>query len=535
MRLLCASPNIGCLALFAFVLLSGCGGPGPADHAGPPASTSTSGSGSGSGGTGGGGSDVGNGGSAVTLPDGRVVIADPYFSRPEEGEVVAYSGLNPAIRAEIELVGRLLVRLGAAVDERVDMDFPSWMGNHEREAAVEQVRLGRKLSRAAQARFVIESVADPVVKYHFVDRIPGTCRSGEEVGPAPDGSTVVLGGCNEGDAVWFQKDVFRSMGVTNGDTSDPREQVKWIIHERLHSINSYGHPHYYIADITNGIDVLLDLYKAQRTGLRPVLTIAQQSKLSTLVERIAQFRGLTSDSGRDDRFINDWSLVPNGGGLAHRRSVVDPSAYVGVGSMLGDGGAMGPGSALINSICFLASCSLAEGTTIRDAIISPRTSQRSSTPGELMNRAFSLTLERGASISASSLYLDLPVGVAVVTGVMLGVNTTLEGSVISGVTRLRMDPGSELRQSRIEVDVRDDAVTSIYIGAGAQVKGLNASFRTKPAGAGEQRELVVPAQGALEFPAGPACRLPQMPWLLGRLVLDQAGKLQATCAADGGR
>jgi len=108
----------------------------------------------------------------------------------------------------------------------------------------------------------------------------------------------------------------------------------------------------------------------------PVLTTEQIRKISVFRRRIMQ-TGL--NEGREawefqgEYALEIWSIWPSGGGLVHERAQVDPTAYVGVGSLISEGSQIGRAAAVLNSTCYDLSydtsnpvCILQQGALVKE-------------------------------------------------------------------------------------------------------------------------------------------------------------------------
>lgn len=274
--------------------------------------------------------EVGNGGDAVTLPDDSVILADPFTKR-----IGSPQNLHPALVTELKRVGRLLTRYGAMWNYRE---------RHYNHGASAGHWSG--VDYHDQAKFVEESVLDPLIEYRFVDALPKIRVCGSESDPdsLPSGSQLHAVACTQGVVTWIKESLFKRMTI--------REQAKLIIHERLHSLPTFI-AHELIADLTDGIDLMLFFYNEQLNGRRPRLTLTQVETMRIMVKRIVQVGMQAGRFEEPHYFIDEWHILQNGGGLVSNSNThVSPDSYVGIGSMLDAYGRMGAGAELIDSSCY---------------------------------------------------------------------------------------------------------------------------------------------------------------------------------------
>lgn len=265
------------------------------------------------------GGDSSGGGTAIILPDKTVILADPYLPY-EGGRFHCRSGergkLNPTLVEEIKKAGTLLIRYGASAS------------------------VPRAAFAFEESHFVQNQVLNTEVEYCFVDELPKVDRSpGVSV---PDGAEAHAIAYTEGWVTWIRKDLFRQMSVL--------EQTKLIVHERLHAVLG-NIPHGPIVDITNGLDLVLRLYHLQVQGDRPILSSEQIGLIQKLQQRIYDLQmyrsGMTTEEFTE--FLKNFVITPNGGGLIHKKSWISDTAYIGVGSLVPEKGAIHDRAVLINS------------------------------------------------------------------------------------------------------------------------------------------------------------------------------------------
>jgi hypothetical protein len=197
-----------------------------------------------------------------------------------------------------------------------------------------------------QSEFINRNVrnwqlTNPLIEYKFVDQIP---TDEPECVNHHRSSKDFQGACTSKFRTYILAAAFRKMTL--------REQAKTIIHERLHALGTNGLSpslfHEYVDDITEALDLAMNLYNLQWRGKRPRLGKRNVEKLQTLVRRIAQI-GL--DSTRKDKttnrgFLDTMVVTPYGGGLVSRESHWYEKGlhhvYVGVGGILGFGTIISP-------------------------------------------------------------------------------------------------------------------------------------------------------------------------------------------------
>lgn len=520
---------------------------------------------------GGGGAGVGNGGDTIQLSDGTWRLADPYVVPATAAAPVHYSDFNPNITHEVELVGQLLVRLGAAVTDELPPQPPGVppMTINQKNAAIARLKLQGEVSRTAQPLFVTKYMADSNISYYLVDQLPAGCWTPGDVQvpppptpvpsaspavasaastPTPAPSPVVIqAGCTQGSSTYLIKSVFDNMAVKGSNPADPREQVKFLYHERIHAIDIAGEEPSYIADFTNGIDVLLDLHFAEQAGQRPVLSDDQMQALRTLIERIGYtYNSLTPDPTLNSEEFQDggeWHLSANGGGLYSSYATVASDAYVGVGSLLSDGGSLGSGATMIDSSCYLVSCVLGSGASLINSAISPNVSSRPNSPQEVQpgdsydDELFSVQLGSGSLVSGVTLKMDMPVTSATPAGddnapppteISIGNGASLQKVEVSAVTGVTIGTGAILSNDELDFNVNDSASTALAIGDKSGLADLVSPIRATLSNGATSRSLTF--TGALDFPSGPPCAAPLTPALSSSATIGAVAAFSSLCA-----
>jgi hypothetical protein len=378
----------------------------------------------------GGGTDIGRGGNVVVLPDDTVHLADPFIVRPAQDQVHPFSDFNGALRGEIERIGRLMVRLGVAIDESID-EKP-WKTRKPTEAEKKQTRYLRYSTRDAQAKFIVSNVEDPLTEYVLVDKFPSSCVPKGDIGPTPDGNAyrVVELACTQGPTTYILKDIFSKLSI--------REQALSIIHERLHGMRR-EFPHYLVTDVTQGLGVLLDLSNLQRKGQRPILSESQLKLLKSMLKAFGQ-TGLNEGAPEEEyEFWQNWA-VATGGGIYHQSARISPTAYLGVGAMLGEGGVMDAGSELINATCYLVSCELRDGAKVADAVIAPRIE---AAEFEFDSGLFSAVFGRHSVVSGSSRFMP-SMSSKTAERVIIGDDAKVNNADLSGFSALKIAQSATL-------------------------------------------------------------------------------------------
>lgn len=475
----------------------------------------------------GGGTDVGGGGNVVILPDDSVHLADPYIERPAQEAVHPFTDFRPELKAEIEVIGRLMVRLGAAVDESIDAKA---LGRNPSDEEKRQARVSRYVSRDAQAKFIAMNVESPVTEYVFVKEFPDSCKPVGDVGPVPDGYRVVEIGCTQGPTTYFIKDAFLKLSV--------REQALSVIHERMHGLIR-DFPHHFVTDVTQGLGILLDLANQQRAGKRPVLTDSQRNFLKGTLKAIGVTGLAEGVPGSEWEFWQNWEVAA-GGGIYHQSAQLDPTAYVGVGSMLGEGGSLGANAALINSTCYLVACELHEGASVIDTIIAPKISNKEF---DFDPRQFLAIIGKRASVSGSS---SLLASLVSSTGerIVIGDDVKVEHTDLSGFSALKVDAGASLTNLGIVFTPMNHFSIRFEVGSLAAIQNLRTPLFAGNLRATEDSEIVVTVSTSrrLDFknnpddpnsPNKPICADASQ-WLLLQksLIVENEDNLRGQCRVN---
>ena len=248
-----------------------------------------------------GGSDAGNGGGGIELPDGRIVLADPYFNR--SGGCDTCGELAPELKKSIEGTAKLLA-----------------------------VHNGNEWT-------IKDMVLNRLVEYRFVEQLPRICAENEhrEDYQIPAGDQFVALGCTQGKITYLVAERFKKLSL--------RDQTKLILHERLHDHVAQA-PHEHINDLTDIINVLLDLFQREQDGEKLVLSAAEHSLLSRLSLRLGQLKLNHHDSSW---FLDNFAVAPQGGGVVSKQLQLASTAYIDISSIVGGKGTVSDGVSIIGS------------------------------------------------------------------------------------------------------------------------------------------------------------------------------------------
>jgi hypothetical protein len=266
--------------------------------------------------------DRGGGGGTGLQFDDHLILAHPYKL---VGNKVEFSS---ELVQELNRAGKLLVRYGADYLSRKDQ----FSKLHE--DAITGLETSAFIENYVRNwSWIGENF---LVEYRFVNELPDypECKQISHLVTLEPGAKPVQLACTIKYITWIKQDLFSKMNL--------REQAKTIIHERLHA---YGNNdinadlfHEFIDDITEGLDLALDLYNAQIQGGRPILSESQVSLLTTMMRRIGQLKlnqgrqdSATLASISFDSFISKFKVTKRGGGLVS--SLTAESAYIGAGSV----------------------------------------------------------------------------------------------------------------------------------------------------------------------------------------------------------
>jgi hypothetical protein len=474
----------------------------------------------------GGGSEVGNGGEVITLPDDTVILGDPYTSRPDPSQAITYDQLNASLKAEIERAGRFLVKFGAAVDNSIPND-PTPTDDQ-----IQQMVRKRYLSRVAQAAFLVSTVMDTaMVQYYFVDPLPSTCTSAEDIDAngLPNGYQLDLGGCTEGPVTWIDKTLFAKMNV--------REQAKLLIHERMHALMAqYGFPHYMIADITDGLDVAMTLYNDQINSQRPVLTSDQVTKLETLIAQILRTHLADGRPETESELETAWTVSPNGGALVSNTATVSPQAYVGVGSLIGSGSTISPGALILNSSCYRGGCQLQNGAQMLESTIMQKAPSTETDPApedfasDFHRISFSATIGNGSILNNSTVTIGTSPSASTAPSVVLADGSNLSNSSVDGALTLTLDAGASLASDSISLSSDGAIGATLELGANSSLQNLQALLIVQKTANTSLDKIVLPASRALDFALQPICQPSLLLLLRNDLSInDSTSSLQQLC------
>jgi hypothetical protein len=367
----------------------------------------------------------------VILPDDTVVLADPYIVRsgPDDAATLA-----PKLVAEIRRLGRMLVRFGAKEG--------GCLSSSPRELEYLQdtgLCDGIVVARMAESDFVNTYVLDPLVEYHFVREIPSSCPTSPSSVTPPPGSQVEPVACTVGKLTWIVADLFKQMNV--------REQAKLIAHERMRAIPQ-ANPIEFIADITTGVGLALDLYNQALNGKRPTLNDGQVGTLMLLLRRIQQVGMADDDASGPQPFVaDDWHVSAAGGGLVRKDAKLDPAAFISAGSLLGPKSNVGPQAVLLNASCFNVECDIAGGAQVEQSLFAGAQTVQNSLA------SFKVLLAAGANVISSRVVQDPSANnaydlagrtVSAEAEVELDENASVSGTDILGLYQVHLGAGAKM-------------------------------------------------------------------------------------------
>jgi|GEM_PF-6511910 len=468
----------------------------------------------------GGGHETGNGANVIRLPhDDRLHLADPYVSPPDGGETLHYADFDGEVQAEIERISYLLVRVGADVNAHI----PGTDADHQpSEDKVASAKRNQIMSRTGVSEFIETSLKNPVIRYHFMDKgkLPPNCQSSDDVYPLLPGAESDLLACTNGAETWIDKFQYNSLTV--------RDRALTLVHERLHTVLA-GNLHYTICEITSGLDLMLNLFNAQINGGKPVLKDFEVQKMSNLILQIVALRlEASGDVDFENQFLS-WQIT-SGGGLVHTRVSVSPTAYVGMGSLIGAGSLLSDSVEVFHSTCYLGSCTFLPGSIVTDTSVSL---QSSGDKTDFSAGGFNVVFGAASKTSHLGIQLLNAKDSNNIPSFVSGDTTVLNNSILSGFSNITIGRASVVDSVSLSVHSIFSEPFSLTMGQGASLLNLHfsAPFEAQKSD-GFNPALTLSPGRSLDFSRVPICSAPARLSLKGALILDDPASLSKLCISQ---
>jgi hypothetical protein len=269
----------------------------------------------------GGATGVGGGGDVVVLPNDQVVLADPFLNSGAEQP----NGMPPLRSINPRILQAIGAYTQAAVPEFVFFSSPR--------ASDITRELERLKTRNSGLRFYGVQSQEELNNFCA----PGGRKSYN----LPEGYSVEQVACTAGVETYFVEPIFAKLSL--------RDQALLLIHERLTTLRDKqgGKNYQAIAQITTGLSLYLDLYREQTVQeTYRTLTADQASTLTNFYVAIEELEKRNSDTDQDSF---QWAANTIGGGKVHAAAAVDPTATVGLLSVVPRGSRIGARSQLLGS------------------------------------------------------------------------------------------------------------------------------------------------------------------------------------------
>ena len=318
---------------------------------------------------------VGGGDSVVMLPDGSVVIADPFIV--DQSRVIR---MNPVFENYIKWAKEILNSYS-----------------------------GCKLSLNVN---VLASSLDKFDNVHLVSTIPDDpicMMEGAVAGSMLGGLDHQMVGCTIKDQIYLKRDLFERLPLS--------DQASLIVHEKLHAFLS-THPnnigidpariHLNIFAIAGGMKTALNRLFMQQNGDLTRITDKEQSEINGMIDginaiNIQCFKDITATWSNGGGLVNVAALTVNQNSLFS----IEPSAFIGIGSIVyGDASVNVFGDVTIqNSIVSAKKVMIAQKAIINHSQIYAKAALRIGGESEI-NRSFifanrNLSIGSGSKVSVS--------------------------------------------------------------------------------------------------------------------------------------
>jgi hypothetical protein len=281
-----------------------------------------------------GSSDVGGGGKGLRRANGQIESADNYIEDRVSHEGIGDRvDLPPAVVEELRQMGMLMTRYGADYD-----------------LAKQKLDWGKLEEKSL---FIEENVLGPNIEYRVVTSLSELGQQCDSMKTKPLPPEVELFDimCTYRNTTFIPREVFDAVPTR----MSVREFAKQILHERSHGLLGFF-DHLDIAKFSVGTATAMNVRERQMKGDRREISTDEYRKITRMVESL-QALGLSlhrqgiSTSGDHARIFDKWYINRLGGGLISKDSEVAKSAFVSVGSVIGEKSSVGENSVVANTRC----------------------------------------------------------------------------------------------------------------------------------------------------------------------------------------
>jgi|GEM_PF-3090127 len=371
------------------------------------------------------GNHTGGGDSAITLPDGSVVIADPFIV--EQSRVIR---VNPVFGNYLNWAKQILKTYSFC-------GFTNQVGNS----------IGKAL--------------DDLNAVHLVSAIPDdpVCLIEGAIPNNTLGAKQELIGCTIKNETYIQKDLFGKLPLA--------DQVSLLVHERLHAaLALYARQitldpariHLQIFAIAGGLKTALNRLYQQQHGDRTALTSDEYSSIQGMIDGLRTLGESCSNW--------DIALDQQGGGLVNRAALsvtpqpsyrVDPTAFIGIGSTVNGHTSLSiaQNTVILNSKIDARDVAISEQTQLNNSTLTAGAQLRL-VGGSISLETVSLRAQRHVSVGAhttirNSSFQDRYINDPDRGDIWIGKSTSIED------THLEMGANRNFRRQR------DSYVYSFYV------------------------------------------------------------------------
>ena len=278
------------------------------------------------------GTESGGGGGVVPLPDGQMVVADPFIVNGTRT-----ISINPKFKNYLYWTNKVL---SVYSNNTLSIDTTNLLN-----------------------------------KVHIVEALPPDTDCTIELSKIPNVDKQEIAACTTNDETYIVKSLYNSMNLAN--------QMSLLLHERLHAyVNTvkpklngdYAKTHFAIAETVSGTIVALTQLKLQLDGSRKSLSDQDYNYLTLMIDGITKLSEQTPLAG--------YSIYQNGGGLISSQIdnldlsttfQVDPTVFIGINSKIDSQiVSIAPRASVINSIISGNSVRLSNDVVIENSNLDSR-------------------------------------------------------------------------------------------------------------------------------------------------------------------
>lgn len=347
------------------------------------------------------GNEAGGGGDVVVLPNGQVVLADPFLdtSAPQPDSMPKRVSLDPLLRAQTDAYTKLVVEL---TDDFIVQPNDA-------------IKLFQELPKA-KGEVVFYTVADAQELNTF-------CASGgRKAYQLPGTHKIEQVACTSGKNTFLIRSLFSRMSL--------QHQALLLFHERMTTlIDQFGDKNYVaIAKITSGLSTIASVVYEQQQGNFRVLTPNEVGAITGFYSGLVELEKRNEDITAED--FSGWRVHSNGGGLIMGESEIPESAFVSALSSIGPRVSLGERVQVLSSTLVF---NRKESSGLIEVADDCKISKSSIT---MQSQIGARTTIKNSSLDNSFVQTGYSLGLPSKGSIVLGEDSLIENTRIIGAARL---------------------------------------------------------------------------------------------------